>query len=349
MLDDMLLLDSFTGTDDQKLTAAMAHAAAQTVKPAIVLGNRRHTFAQMGRQVYSGFKLVGPEGHGNQRRRAESTACDVSVTGAGSWLVLRDTQTFDVNIARIGFQGNRGAQFLETGSKVLWTSVLEDLGFTEWGHVIGRPDAKALITAVLFRGWWNINNSYGTAVTVGGSDSNLWTDGGLIDTPLAYSALWNAKETHHLLFDSLQKSTVGPLYVTAEGRAGGALIRGSAASASALIITGARIEGRNPGAPCTSSNLRVDGGQVTVRDAWLAYNRGEGAVVQNGGYLHLASCWYDRARDVNESVPWANQFGGTLRVRDTAVATGGGAWSNPRARINSAGGAANLDDSVVRL
>lgn len=38
-----VLLDDFAGgTDDVKLTAALAYAAAQTYKPAILLGNRRN-------------------------------------------------------------------------------------------------------------------------------------------------------------------------------------------------------------------------------------------------------------------------------------------------------------------
>jgi hypothetical protein len=118
-------LDSFSGADDDaKLTAALAYAAAQTIKPAILLTNREYTFALKSRQVYSGMKIIGPEGHGDQQRSANSIPCSVKFTGKPSgsetvavwWQLPANTSIFNVEFNRLGLQGNSQAQFMATGT-----------------------------------------------------------------------------------------------------------------------------------------------------------------------------------------------------------------------------------------
>jgi hypothetical protein len=93
---------------------------------------------------------------------------------------------------------------------VLWTSVFRDLGFLEWKNVFGNDSSlsstKFLNTACLWTGWGNINNSYGTACSFGGSDSKFFTGGQwLIDSPPSIMAAGK----YHVIFDYQEESTVG--------------------------------------------------------------------------------------------------------------------------------------------
>lgn len=54
-------LDSFTGTDDEKLAAAMTYAAAHTPIPTIRLPRRDITLNEGGLTPFDGMKIVPPE------------------------------------------------------------------------------------------------------------------------------------------------------------------------------------------------------------------------------------------------------------------------------------------------
>src|ERR1700743_1154711 len=122
-------LDSFPGTDDQKLAAAIKSVAAPAdanTKPPMLLSNRSYTFAN-SYVFHSGYKLLNPFGFGNQIRGAKSTPCSVHFTGAGAFITFGDAQTFDVEIAGFALIGNSKATTFSTGSNVLWTSRFHDL------------------------------------------------------------------------------------------------------------------------------------------------------------------------------------------------------------------------------
>lgn len=346
-------LDSFAGADDDaKLTAAMAYASAQTVKPPILFGNRQYTFSTQ-RTVYSGLKLVGGFGHGDQQRGANSIPNDIRYNGTGTWWTVGGT-TYDVYMGGLCFQGNSGAQFMATGGNVLWTSVFENLGFNLWKHVMGNPTTKMLLTAVQFQGWWNTNNSYNTAYTLGGSDCNLWTEGMLLDSPPTTMTAG----AYHLRCDFLEKTNIGPLFVTADQNSG-IYITGSENNAQLVFTSGGRCEGRNSTTPCYGSNIRMDGGGVTFRDWEIFYgyanpassgHTGEGGVITvTGGRALFDGCWYDRATATTESTPWIYQSGGFVRVRNTMTGAKGGTWSTTpgKPRVQSVGGVIDADSSVV--
>lgn len=346
-------LDSFPGlTDDDKLTNALSFVASQTVKPPILFDNRRHNFSQAGRLVFSGLKLVGPNAHGNQQRSANSIPNDIRFTGTGAWWQMPASgNVFDVGIYGLSFQGNSNAIFMAGSNAVLWTSVFRDLGFNLWKHVLGTPTVKMLNTAVLFDGWWNVNNSYDTAFTLGGSDSNFWMDGMLID---AEPANMNPGK-YHIIFDYQEKSTVGPMFMTAD-QSGGMWVQGSESRGPLVFFGNGRIEGRNTNTPSFGSNLRISGGHVSLRDWWISYGAtalntqgrtGEGGLItMTGGRVLLDGCMYSRANGVAETVPWVYQTGGKLRVRNIWTCDGGGTWTG-LPRVRSLGGTVSVDDSVT--
>jgi hypothetical protein len=352
-------LDSFTGsTDDAKLTNALSYVASQTVKPPILFGNRQYTFSQAGRTVFSGMKLVGPYAHGNQQRSANSIPNDIRWQGTGTWWQLAAGNVFDVGLYGLSFQGNSSSQFMATGSSVLWTSVFRDLGFNLWKHVLGNPTAKFLNTAVLFDGWWNTNNAYNTSYTMGGSDSNLWMDGMLMDSPQSIKG--NMGSAYHMRFDYQEKSTVGPLFITAD-RVSGIHILGNDGNAALIFQGQGRCEGRNANTPCYGSNIRIDGGGATFRDWEIFYgysspansgHTGEGGVITvTGGRAMFDGVWYDRATGQAENSPFIYQSGGFVRVRNVMTGSKGASWSTVPGKpaVRSVGGTLDADSSVVVL
>jgi hypothetical protein len=345
-------LDSFTGTtDDDKLGAALSYVAAQTVKPPIIFTNRRYDFVTPNRTAFSGMKLVGPYAHGNQQRAANSIPNDIRYTGGGVWWQLAAGNVFDVGLYGLSFQGNSNSQFMASGSSVLWTSVFRDLGFNLWKHVLGNPTTKFLMTANLFDGWWNTNNGYNTAYSLGGSDCNLWMDGMLMDSQPAFIA----DGAYHIRFDYLQKTTIGPLFITCEQNSG-IYINGNNSQGPLVLHGQGRAEGRNPGQPCYGSNIRVDGGHLTLRDWWVAYgasnfagsgHTGEGGLITvAGGRVLIDGVMTSRATGVAETVPFIYHTGGSLRVRNIITNDFGGTWTG-LPRVQGVGGTRSLDDSVT--
>lgn len=353
-------LDSFAGsTDDAKLTAALSYVSQQTVKPPILFSNRQYVFSQAGRSVFSGMKLVGPYAHGNQQRAANSIPNDIRYQGTGTWWQLAAGNVFDVGLYGLGFQGNSSSQFMATGSgSILWTSVFRDLGFNLWKHVLGNPSSKFQNTAILCDGWWNVNNAYNTSFTLGGSDSNFWMDGMLLDSPQSISGAIGSN--YHLRFDYQEKSTVGPLFITAD-KVSGIHVLGNDGNAALVFQGQGRCEGRNKDTPCYGSNIRIDGGGVTFRDWEVFYgyaqpansgHTGEGGVITvTGGRVLLDGVWYDRATGVGENVPFVYQSGGFVRVRNLMTGAKGGTWSTVPGKpgVRSVGGVLDADSSVAVL
>jgi len=354
-------LESFSGgSDDAKLGAAMAYCNAQDYPPPILLlENRVYGPFTTQRTLYSGFKLLGGPAFSNQYRGALSVPQRVDVQTSGPWLVLPSGNTFDVEIARLSFYSqSSNSEFMgNPNTGVLWTSCIRDVGFSLFKHVLGSPTNKLLLTACLFDGWWNINNSRNVSMTMGGSDNILWVGSQcLLDTPTSISS--GGSVPYHLWLDYMEKTTIGQMFITGEQIPAAVRVTGSATTGG-LIFSGTRMEGRNSGAPSYGSVVRVEGGHVTFRDCWISYgyaNPGssgrsnEGGVVSVlGGRVLFDACFYSRA--VAETVPWLYASGGStqIRVRNAQVAHDGGSFTGlPRVRAVN-GADANVDDTVTLI
>lgn len=343
-------LDSFTGsTSDDKLTTAMNQISGETVKRAIWLTPGRQYSFSLNRQLYSGLKLVCPGAFGNQQRAANSIPCDVRFTGSGVWW-NNPGVTYDVMFSGFGAQGNSNAQFLASNPGVLWTSIIRDMGFNLWKHVFGSPASKLLNTAILIDGWGNINNSYNTAATFGGSDSTFFQGKWLIDSPPSIMAAG----AYHLIFDYQEESTVGGVYMTAE-QSGGVRIEGGATTKGLRFLGGFDIEGRNSSQPCYGSLFRINGGGVDIHQAWLAYGAsnlnangrtGELGVITVAGAnadVYIDGCWYDRS--VAESVKFIGVSSGSCRVRNIRRGSKGGSWTG----LPQVSTACDSDSSVTEV
>lgn len=358
-------LESFTGaTDDAKLGAAMTYAQTQTYKPPILLlENRVYGPFTTPRELFSGAKILGGPGFSNQYRSALSTPqrVDVNVTGGGAWLRMPSSgNVFDVEISRLSFYSQSSTtDFLGGGGGVLWTSLIRDVGFSLFRHVLGSPTAKLLNTVLQCDGWWNVNNSRGVAMTLGGSDSAFWPQGCLLDSPTSITDSGNVP--YHLWFDYQEKSSVGPMFITAEGIPAGIRITGSRTAGALIFHSGTRIEGRNSTASSRGSVVRQEGGVSTFRDSWLSYGysspgtsgrSSEGGVVSVlGGEALFDGCFYSRAGSagVAETVPWIYASGSNtkVRVRNARTVDDGGTWTG-LPRVTAANGASvSVDDSVT--
>lgn len=346
-----VMLDSFSGaTDDLKLTAAMSYAASQTIKPAIWVTNRQYTFSQTNRTLYSGFKLICPGVIGDQQRAANSIPNDIRFTGNGTWFVNPGT-TYDVQFSGLCLQGNSNGIFMTSNPGVLWTSFIGNCGFNLWKHGFGTPSTKFLNNGLTLYGWGNVNNSYNTFATFGGSDSTFFVGGKwFIDSPPTFMAAG----AYHLIFDYQEESSVGQVYMTCEQN-GGVRIEGGATTRGLRFLGGFDIEGRNSSQPCYGSLFRINGGGVSIRDAWLGYGAsslnangrsGELGIITVAGSnadVFLDGCVYDRS--VAESVKFVGISSGSVRIRNIMRGAKGGSWTG----LPQVSSAANSDDSVTEV
>lgn len=362
-------LDSFAGgSDDAKLTAAMSYAAAQSFPPFILLNNRSYSFTSQ-RTLYNGFRLRGPGGIGPTNPEKSSTAgaynpCKVSVTSGGVWLNSDAAECWDVSISGgIGFRGNSSTQFMG-GSAVYWCLHLRDIGVTDFKTILGSQATSMKLTLCLIDGWIQFQNSYNGGVHIGGSDNALFLGNSNIDSGASYLSAGGSTGQYHLWFDSLEKTTIGPLYTTGEQGWGAIRVSGRAYNNAGgnnnggpVWISGAKIEGRNAGAPCYGSLIKVDGGILNLTDSWLGYAMSSpssmghsptdaGVVHQTAGAVVVRGCTYDRASGVAETVPLVYSAGGVTRVSDVLVGAKGGGWTGVP-RVRNAGGTVTADNSVA--
>jgi hypothetical protein len=338
-------VDDYAGTDDAKFLAAFNAAAASNPKKTLRLSNRVWTLNN-SYTLYSGFKLIGAGGGATVDENLGSQPYATRVHRANNTttpLFLVTAETHGCFIGNIAFTGNAastsaiGPVFMNSASDagVLWTTILDNLSFHSYKHVIGTPTRRMMLTAVSFTGFWNINNSYGTALTLSGSDNSLWVSGNCnLDSPTSY----NTTTPWHLEFQSMSKTIVGGLYITCEGHPAGIHITGDNSWGHGLIISGIRVEGRNGEAPSYGACIRIDGGQTTIRDSWIGYGMsststvatafpsgatartGEQGIIQvNSGTVVIDGCHYGRNSGQSETVPFVYATGSNTKAVVTNI------------------------------
>lgn len=317
-------IDSFPGVnDDAKLAAALDHAKNQTYKPAIIFGHRRYDFTQPI-DVFPGMRLQGGAPGSTEQVRSGNPipgAIHLNLGGNRGWLRFPNGNTAGVNIGRLSFNGNATTRFAEINTQAnVMTSVFEDLSFNGFLSIFGSTTAIQPFTISTFRGFWNVNNGRDIQFNMGGSDNSFWETGSInLDTPSTF----RSNGSYLLGFSSMSKSTVGPVYLTAEGGAG---LEIKNSSAGQLILRSLRLEGRNAGAPCLGAVVRISGNTgVTFRDCWFAYGMSnpaatgrddKGTVHVTAGDVDIQGGWYAVANGVSRDTPFLYASGGKIRIRD---------------------------------
>lgn len=348
--------DSFSGTDDGKLTAALSYAAAQTYTPAIQFTNRLHSFATVNRSAFSGMTLIGPDGLNNPEQGVMSH--ELHITGAGPWFTNGGATVYGCNFLNLCMTGNSTSSFLgQSGGGQFYSMLCRDIKAKQMKSLLGSQATKLLLTGCTFDGGgWNLNGFYNGMIHVGGSDNTFWPQGGLIDSSTAFYTAGSATNQFHIWMDGMDKSTVGPVYITAEAgwralRVSGPAWNTVTTGQGGVTITGARIEGRNPTAPCNGSLIRVEGGQATLAFCYINYAMASpptgdsGIIHHSAGELDVVSCRYDRASGVAETVPFVyTDTTADCMVSRIKRAARGGSWTG-RPRV--AKPTANAENRVV--
>jgi hypothetical protein len=362
------LEDFSTGSDDGDLTAALSASAAETYPSTIVLSNVQNTFTTANRDAFSGMRIQGPDGYGNPERLSSTKMPGrVHLNFNGSWFRNPlNSDVYSVSLHNMSFTGGgaaAGPNILgQNGSGTWYCLSMRDIFTSSLRTVLGTQSTKLLITAANFTGDWEVNNCYNGAFHMGGSDNTLWTDGMLLDSGTAFATAGSSNGQYHLWCDSLDKTFIGPLYITAEGawngiRVSGPVYNNGATNQGVLWMRGLRVEGRNPGAPCNGALIRVEGGMMNLRDSWIAYGMDSpstpghsptdaGCIHQTAGAVLLDGITYDRVTSQAETVPFAYCNGGQMRVQNIWSASRGGTWAG-LPRVDQAAGTVIADASVT--
>jgi len=351
-------LDTFIGTnDDDKLDAGLSFAASQTYPPTIILGNRPHAFAKGNRPLFKSMRIAGPDGYSNPEQASQTKmATKVILSMAGGWLVNTDAaSTFGVDLRNLSFVGSGSKASVITqgaGAGTTYCLHMSNISSTGLLSVLGTQASKLLITAATFDGGcWEINNCYNGAFHLGGSDNNLWTDGMLLDSGVAFNTAGNAAGQYHLWCDYLDKTYIGPLYVTCEGSWNGVRISGPGYNAvlAMLELSGSmahelRVGTRPSHALGQTSWSRA--GNLPLTIAGLHMGKPLLVVLSSKvlDVLVIDGGQYDRVGA--ETVPYVNSVGGSVRIRDLSVGSRGGIWTSPP-RVHAV--SAVVDDSVTRV
>lgn len=368
-LPGVVLLDSFAGaTDDDKLTAALTFAQAQTQKPAIMMPNRLVTFTQ-SRTIFDGMKIVGPPVVGFQNVERSSgglnptrVRLDVGTDGA-AWLIAPTSGgRYNVVIRDIAFEStNSASQFIHYPVAVgtLFSCTFHNLDFNGFKHVFGSLTSSCAITLCTMSGDWTITNPKSTQLHLAGSDNvNMWVGGALnIGAAGSGTLLMDGQYLARFL---TAKSNIGNIYFTADDNWRALLLDGNATYQAGNNLSGFVVEGRNAADPAVGALIHVKGGGWSIRDTSLNYamaspttlsgSPDRGYIQHTGGELHLSGITVDRATGVSETVPIVYSTGGELIARGFRRSTKGGSWTGrPRVQQPSAGFIIDTDPTVTLI
>lgn len=369
-------LDSYTGSDDARLTAAIADQQASggtTNMAPIILPNRPLSFNQV-RTMYSGLKIIGanksgqknPELAGGNYVGPEITLGASLSSGASSWWVGSGS-LYDIYMADFAVQGSQGSskhQFLDHNSGTLYACEFNSLSFNFMRGVFGIRGRTCFFTQVNLTGTWTINNLWDTQVTVGGSDNQLWMAGYVNMGPSSSAAQTGsiANASYQCTFTGLTNTTVGYIYCSALNGWRG--IRQLGAS-SAVTYVGGVYEGYKPtrqngllSGPAPGTTIRVDDGAAAFYGCFIGQgmdnpDASENGLVQiNGGEVIMVGCnFYGQnmatANAIHHTGGRLTVLGATKRINEA------GTWSNrPRVATTATAGSGNYtfyspDQSVV--
>jgi hypothetical protein len=356
--DNDILLDSYSGTDDQKLDQAWAAAKASSPRRAIRLSARNHLFTKT-RQTFSGLRILGPNiGWQNPEIGGTGGAlpqCNVTLNcgnGASSWLVGTET-TYNVTIAGITFKSSNGVtQFYHHpySAGTSYATTLDTLSFYGFKHVLGMPSDAFSMTLVTTKGSWTCVAVQDTQFSLRGSDNFLWVAG-----DLNYG--WQGANGGRYLmrFANLSKTAVKHLYLTARGGSRAILVEPT--TQGGLDISDCVVEGQNANDPAMGA-LIVTKGHVSFTNIKLNFGmarptdftdqKDTGLIMVLAGVALITNVWTLRANvpgsstPVAEAVPVVDVIGGAAYV-SRVIGLG---WSGQPLVRKATAAAAVIDASV---
>lgn len=366
-------LDDFTDSgDDAKLAAAVSYAGAQTYAPKIMLSNRYHSFTQPLGRVFDGFSIEGPVDSWKSAAAAQNSGCEVHLaltprTGepAGYWLEATTGNIWNWSVRNIYFTGTSNTQFCQAkgsgnGGGLMQGCSFHSLQFNGFRSVFGNAATKCAMQISVIDGYWSIQGSTDTPVRLGGSDNRgIFADGLNIDSGAAPNG------NYHLIFDYLDKSNIGPVYVNCDtvGWRGVKFLGGSG-NGGGLSMTGAVIEGRNATNAALGELVTVQGGwpvldKCTIDCGMTSPSAGEVGMVScigaNAG-VTLRDCTFELASGQDPTKVPCVHIGTGGRANISAAIpwqrdTGSPLWAGnlPRVEVTADAGTVLNDASVNRV
>lgn len=239
--------DAFDGAnDDAKMVAARTYIRGRTYKPALVSANRSHTFNDTYPLDIQGFTWTGPPG---ATGREFESGVSIKCPAAGLFSV---TSAKDFTLRGLSFEGTSNGAFVvptsASGSQGIWT----DLNIIDCGFKLFGPNFfTGALTRCNFHRWY-VNSGTDTVLSVGGSDSSLFTEG----VSFMSSA---SQSTRKEMFNTngLANTNLGKLYITPQGGRGVVVGNGRMGlTFHDLTITD----------PNRSGSLQTQGAAITVLD-----------------------------------------------------------------------------------
>lgn len=257
-------LDSFTGAnDDAKLAAAITYAKAQTYAPAILLGNRAHTWAG-NYDMFNGMRIVGS---------GFTTEREFSTTGPQCVVTVSGSSLFNVPAGGVKNVWISGIQFRASSGTVNWLTPVADLGA---GPIMNDCTFERLAWVGFKTIMWArhlrvhiertyVNNSTDTPFKLAGSDNYYWTEGKSYMSSTTQSA-----SSFYLWFTHMSRSRVGAVYITPE-KATAVRIDGSYGD---LQFAGTLLDstGRSLTTACQGAAILITGGRGMVFDKCWFFN-----------------------------------------------------------------------------
>lgn len=352
-----IYLDSFSGSDDQKLTAALSAAKTSNPRRAIRLSGRAHVFTQT-RKTFSGLRILGPNvGWQNPEIAGTSGAlpqCTVTLNcgiGPKSWLVGTAT-TYNVTVAGITFKSSNAAtQFYHHpySAGTSYATTLDTLSFYGFKHILGTPTDPFSMTLVTTKGSWTCVAVKDTQFSLRGSDNFLWVAG---DMNYGWAGANGGR--YLMRFSNLSKSAVRNVYLTARGGSRAILVEGPASHQGGLDFTDCVVEGQNANDPAMGALIVVKGGGVSFTNTKLNFAMARPAdftdqkdtalIMVKGGTALITNTWTNRATATAQTVPVVAVSGGVAYV-DRVIGMGGN-WS-AKPKVVRTGGTLVADASVT--
>jgi len=331
-LPGIILVDSFTGTDSARIQAALDAQAAQAasgVKSMVLFGSRQYNPTTQITAT-DGMSISGANwGNCDEVLSSAPYSTRINLSGLGSTPWINWGSARSVYIGNLSVQGNSSSSQFISASNIRW-SRLYNLSFKGMKYVIaGNGGGNAPTTGLLADGWWNINSTASTSdapIQLSGSDSIVFPQGLWIDD--GGSRASSASGKYHMKL-SMEKSIVGPMYMTCQG-IGGILVAGYSAFDGDLVFTQARIEGQNKGNECHGALVRVTGGAGVVFDnCWFGYGMADPATGSNTAdkaFVHIegannkvqfTNCTFGLGSSVTASTPMIYNNGSEVSATNT--------------------------------
>lgn len=297
---DGIDLDAFSGSDEARLTSAIAaqqaNAGTSLNYPPIILPNRPMSFTAP-RQLYSGLKLVSrfmsgqknPEVSGGSFGGPEITLGGSITSGTSSWWNDPGASCYDVYMSGFQVQGSQGSathQFIDNTVNTLYACEFHSLGFNFMRGVMGMGSSrKSLVTQVALTGSWTMNNAWDTQLNMGGSDSIMFMDSFANIGVTSSAAQTGDINRYFCRFNSLE-AQIGKVYISTMNGWRGILIDGAG---SIIDMHGSIIEGFKPtrqngllSGPGPGAQVKVAGGVVSMHGVKMGQGMDNPDASENG-------------------------------------------------------------------